>query len=342
MQAVKTIVVGLGRAGWDIHVRALRGREDYALVGAVDIDGKRRDEARSELGCETYSDLSTCLASSAAELVIVANRSADHCLTAVEALEAGRHVVVEKPMAMGLAEADRMIAAARRAGRLLTVHHSMRLQPHALYVRKVIESGILGRIFQIRIGAYSFARRNDWQTLKAFGGGQLNNWGPHLIDQALQLMGAPVERLLGNLQRIAYMGDCEDHVKLVLVGRNGLLVDVEVTGACAVPLPQWVVMGSCGTMVVQDGQSRIRYFDPRQVQPLEVVRESPPDRRYGNDDVLPWQERTEEAVAEPKVDFYTNLHQAIRQGAPLMVTPEEAREVVRIIDLCREGTEFAL
>ncbi len=339
---IKTAVVGLGRAGWDIHIRALRDRQDYAVVAAVDVDGKRRAEAAQELGCAIYPDLPSCLAASPAELVIVANRSLDHGPDSIRALEAGRHVVVEKPMAMGLAEADRMIAAARRAGRLLTVHHSMRLEPHAVYVRKVVASGMLGEIFQVKIGEYGFYRRNDWQTLKAYGGGQLNNWGSHLIDQALQHLGAPVESVFGDLKRIAYLGDAEDHVKVVLRGTNGRVVDVELSGACALPLPRWVVMGSHGTLVVQGGQGHIRYYDPARVAPLEVVRESPPDRRYGNDDVLPWQEITEEAAAEPEVDFLSNLYAAIRHGEPLMVTPEQAREVMRIMDLCRQGTEFAL
>jgi scyllo-inositol 2-dehydrogenase (NADP+) len=339
---IKTAVVGLGRAGWDIHVRALRNRPDYQIVAAVDVDEKRRAHAEAELGCKSFADLGSCLAGSPAELVIVANRSVDHAQDTIQALEAGRHVLVEKPMATTLAEADRMIEAARRTGRLLSVHQNRRLDPDLLYVQRVMESGILGRIFEIKIGIYGFARRNDWQTLKALGGGMLNNWGSHMLDQALLLLGAPVERVLGNLQQVACAGDSEDHVKIILVGRNGRLIDLEVTGACAQPLPRWVVMGSCGTMVVHNSESRIRRYDPAQVQPLEVVRESPADRRYGNDDVLPWEEWVEEAAVASQADFHTSLYLAIREGGPLLVKPEEVRETIRIMELCREGTEFAL
>lgn len=338
---IKTTVVGLGRAGWGIHVRRLRGRPDYCLVAAVDIDKRRRAEAEAELGCETYGDLSSCLANSAAELVVVANRSIDHARDSIRALEAGRHVLVEKPMAMSLAEADRMIEAARWAGRILTVHQNRRLGRDFCYVQRVIASGILGRVFEIKIGVHTFARRNDWQTLKTYGGGVLSNWGPHTLDQALLLVGGPVERVFGNLQRVVSPGDAEDHVKVVLVGQNGRLVDVEVTAVCAQPLPKWVVMGSCGTMVVQHRTSHIRYYDPAQVEPLEVVHESPPDRSYGQD-ALPWQERTEDAAVEPELDFYASLYAAIRHGEPPIVTPEEARELIRVMDLCRDGSEFAL
>ncbi len=341
-EPVLTAVVGLGRAGWSIHVRALREREDFRIVGVVDIDAARRAEAVSELGCAAYAGLDECLAQSPAELVIVANRSLDHARDSIKALRAGRHVLVEKPMAMNTAEADGMIRAAQEAGRLLTVHQNRRLDPDLLYVRQVIESGLLGRVFEVKIGIYDYSRRNDWQTLRAYGGGQLNNWGSHMLDQAILLLGSPPKRVLGNLQRIASVGDAEDHVKVVLVGENDRVVDVEVSGACALPQPRWVVMGSSGTMVVQDGESRIRYYDPAQVSPLEVVEASPADRRYGNDDRLPWQERVEPALVEPGRDYYDYLYDSIRHGAPLLVRPEEVREMIRVMDLCREGTEFAL
>lgn len=340
-QPVKTAIIGLGRAGWDIHVRALRGRPGFSVVALVDVDEERLAACVAELGCEAYTDLASCLAGSPAELVVVANRSIDHCDTAIAALEAGRHVLVEKPMAVNVAEADCMIAAAHAAGRVLTVHQNRRLDSDLLYVQRVMQSGILGRVFEIKIGVYNYARRNDWQTLKAYGGGQLNNWGSHMLDEALLLLEAPVEEVFGDLQRVACAGDAEDHVKIVLTGQNGRLVDIEVTGACALPLPRWVVMGSTGTMVIENGQSRIRYYDPNQAESLAVVRESPPDRRYGNDDVLPWQERVERAAASSEMDFYDHLYAALRRGKPLLVTPESVREMIRIMELCRQGTEFA-
>lgn len=255
------------------------------------------------------------------------------------ALRAGKHVVVEKPMAMSLREADRMIAAARKAAKVLTVHQSRRYSPDIMYIRQVIESGILGEVFFIRMGGYSFQRRADWQMLRKFGGGQLNNWGSHVVDQALTLLKHPVNKVYADLRHTVGAGDAEDHLKIVLQADRGPTIDIELTGACAVPLPQWVLMGTCGTLVSQGGTSRIRYLNPKGLRKPRVS-EVLTHRRYGTDEQLPWQEKEEPTRTEQSVDFYGNLYAAIRHRSKLLVTPESVRELIRVLDLRRKTSGF--
>jgi UDP-N-acetylglucosamine 3-dehydrogenase len=134
-------VAGLGRAGWDLHVRAVRGRKDFALTEVMDLAPERLEEAKAEFGCRTFRDWKSFLKASKAELVVVATQSHDHAWMSLEALAAGKHVLVEKPAATKLADLDKMIAAAKKSKKLLTVHQSARLHADYLRIQEVIRRG---------------------------------------------------------------------------------------------------------------------------------------------------------------------------------------------------------
>jgi predicted dehydrogenase len=254
----------------------------------------------------------------------------------VAALRAGKHVVVEKPMALNLREADRMIGAARKARKLLTIHPSRRHASDTLYIQEVIESGLLGEVFFIRMAGYGFARRADWQMLRKLGGGMLNNWGSHVVDQALMLLRRPVREVFADLRHTVGAGDAEDHVKIILRADKGPTIDIELTNACAIPMPDWVLMGTCGTLLSQGGTSKIRYFDPKGLPKLKAS-EVLTHRRYGTDEKLPWQEKEEATKSSRTVDFYDNLYGAIRHRKKLLITPQSVRELIRVLDLCRKS-----
>ncbi|MDQ3441434.1 MAG: Gfo/Idh/MocA family oxidoreductase [Planctomycetota bacterium] len=335
-------IVGLGRAGWDIHVRELRPRADAKIVAVADPVAERRDQAAAEFGCKTYANLSKLLKQDDVDVVVIATPSVSHAPDTKRALAAGKHVIVEKPMAMSVAEADSMIAASEAAGKKLFVHQNYRFRPEFTHLRETIDSGILGRVYHIRQTLFSFVRRNDWQTLAKNGGGVLNNTCPHFIDQLLQLMGGRVTQVMGDLQRIISSGDVEDHVKAFMRSDTGCTADMEVSTAqhVAPPPPKWTVCGTSGTLVSDGKESTIRWFDPTQVQPLPVVDGPAQDRKYGNADTLPWQEKTIPAEGSDKTFFYDNVFGVLRRGESMRVTPESVREVIRVIGMIRKGTKF--
>src|SRR5688572_29475841 len=121
-------VVGLGRAGWDIHVKQLRERPDAKVVAVVDPVPERREQTEREFaGCKSYAKLADMLRKQPdVEVVVVATPSALHAPDAKKSLKAGKHVVVEKPMAVSVAEADSMIKTAGQAGKRLFVHQNYR------------------------------------------------------------------------------------------------------------------------------------------------------------------------------------------------------------------------
>jgi predicted dehydrogenase len=342
---VRYAVVGLGRAGWNIHVYQLRPKADARIVAVADPMAERRDEAVKEFGCKAYESIDVMLADKSldAEVVVVATPSNLHGPDTKKALKAGKHVVVEKPMAMSVAEADSMIKAAKAAKRKLFVHQNYRFHREFTYYKHVIDSGLLGKVFHLRNSLVSnFGRRNDWQTLAKNGGGVLNNTCPHFIDQGLQLMGTPVVQVIGDLKQIVGAGDVEDHVNVFIKGKNGCTFHLEVSSVQAMPapLPKWTICGTQGTLVSDGKNATIKWFDPAQVQPIKAVDAAATDRKYGNDDKLPWQTKTEPCEGPNIGDFYDNVYAVLRNKAKQVISPESVREVIRVIAASRKGTRF--
>jgi predicted dehydrogenase len=324
-------------------VHQLRGREDAKIVAVVDPVAERREQAGAEFGCKTYTSLSKMLKQDDVEVVVIASPSNRHGPDTKAALRAGKHVAVEKPMAMSLSEADSMIKAAREAGKKLFVHQNYRFNKEFLLMKETIASGVIGPVFHIRNYISTFARRNDWQTLAKNGGGVLNNTCVHFLDQILQLLPGKVTGVMGDLQQIASAGDVEDHVKAFIRTDAGATADLEISSAqnIAVMLPKWVICGTTGTLTGDGKNYTLRWFDRSQALPLEVRDGPAADRKYGNDDKLPWQEKTG-SIEEAKSigTFYDNVAGVLRRGEAMVIEPESVRETMRVISLIRKGTGF--
>jgi scyllo-inositol 2-dehydrogenase (NADP+) len=327
-------VVALGRAGWNIHVDQLRVREDFTIVDVADPDEGRREEAAAALGCGTHADIDSLLAKTSAEVVVVATPNTLHEGDAIKVMESGRHCIVEKPMSADHAGALRMIEASKKTGKKLFVHHQRRFLSEFRFLREVIDSGILGKIFQIRLFWGGFARRNDWQTLRKNNGGLLNNHGPHALDQVLNLVDSKVETLVADLQLVKDAGDCEDHFSLFMKTADGVSIDMTCTTACALPVPRIMLLGANGTLSAMDDKvAKLRYYDPSKVEKLEVVEGAAKDRKYGTGETLPWQEEEREIKpSEPGGNFYDNVVAVLTEGAEMGVSPESAAEVGRIME----------
>jgi predicted dehydrogenase len=335
---IETVILGLGRAGWDIHWRQLlKGNLAYRVTAAIDPVGQRRREAEQGIGCRTYSNLAEFLADPCAELVIIATPSGGHAAEGLACLNAGFHVVIDKPMCQTVAEVDALIAAARANGRVLTSYHPYRYSPELQVMRDVIRAGRLGRLVEIKCNRSDFRRRNDWVMRRAPGGGMHNVWGAHIIDQALQLADSPPRDVFSDLQCTVTPGDADDHCKILVRCANGVLIDAEISDCMAFPpRPEWLIAGTCGGLVTEDGGVRVKCFDPQAAPPIAIVDGPAPDRRYDNDELLPWQE---EVISLPatrgSAAFYDNLAVAIRQNAPLDITPESVRDTIAVLETCR-------
>jgi len=339
-------VVGLGRIGWCHHSRIIREHNGFKLVAVCDTLEDRVAEALDmEPDCAGYGRFTNMLKNKEVELVIVASQSKDHEPMVIKALNAGKHALTEKPATRTARGMDRMIAAAKKARKKLTVHHNYRLATDFLMMKEIIESGKLGKVFRIKRRVGGFGRRNDWQVLRKYGGGMTGNWGVHLVDQCLQLMDSPVKFVWGSVRQVICPGDAEDDIKAVIQGKNGVVLDIDMTSADASQQPDWVIMGDRGTLWTLGGKAFIKRITKKPLPPLKVWDLSyAPDRRYGilgKPDRLGWKE--EELPIKTKKSYesyYDNLYRAIRRNAKLVVEPESARVTYDVLERIKKGSRF--
>lgn len=205
--AIKVGIVGLGRAGWGTIPKEMEKEKTkglFEIAAVCDIIRKRVDTAVNAFGCKGYDCIEDLLKDPDVELVVIATRSIDHFRHAMMALKAGKNVVVEKPASINWGLVDELLAYGERKDTpRLYIRQNRRFESVFNEVLSKINSGILGTISEINIEERSYERRDDWQTLNEFGGGLILNWGPHIIDHAVILLGAPVLNQFGAMQRSA-------------------------------------------------------------------------------------------------------------------------------------------
>ena len=337
---IKTAIIGLGRSGYSIHVRRLRGDERFRITAVTDWLPERSREVQEEFGCEVYEDHEALLKGADAEAVVVATYSDTHPQITRDVLKSGLAAICEKPIADSVADARSMLKTAERTGQKLLVHHNYRFASETRHLLDLVKSKRVGEVFEIRMRALGFARRYDWQTLQKFDGGVLNNTCPHFLDIGLQLLGAPVKEVFCDLRRIASFGDVEDHVKVLLRAENSRVYDMEVSSVCKFPEPKWTILGSHGTVVSDGTTSRIAWFDPKRAGKYKVLEQPTPDRSYVTDTKLDWQEEEVPSRGPDIGDFYDNVHAVLRERKAMVVKPEEALEVVRVTQECKRKSGY--
>jgi predicted dehydrogenase len=194
---LRVAVVGCGRIGTHGHLPAFGAAARAGLctlVGVCDLDPSRAAAAGRAAAVPAFDSLAALLDAVRPDVVSIATLPSSHCALTLEALDAGCHVLCEKPVAMDAAEAGRMVAGAARAGRLLSVCFEYRYWDEAVYLRRRLAAGDLGRIHHVRTwgGAVDgFPADNVRYHVASAGGGVLTHWTIHNLDLALWLLGGP-------------------------------------------------------------------------------------------------------------------------------------------------------
>jgi scyllo-inositol 2-dehydrogenase (NADP+) len=339
---IKVGIAGLGRSGWNIHANTFKHLpEHYQVVAAMDFDAARRQEAADTFGAATYDSFDDLIANPDVEAIVVATPNFLHKDHVIAALNAGKHAICEKPFGATAADADEMIEAANKAGKFAAPFQNRRYETHFEKVREVISSGILGDIHLIRLNVHGFNRRWDWQTLQEFGGGQITNWGPHIIDHALQLLGlednAPDPELWCDLRNVLSSGDADDHVIIVLRAPNSPVVEIEISSAIAYPQERWLVAGKSGGLRGNTNSLEWKWVDWSQAEERPVERVPTPGRSY-NSEKLEWQTESWEGSNSDALlneRFYKAFYDSVRNGKPLDITPASVRRQIWVIETAK-------
>lgn len=336
-------IIGLGRAGWNMHCRELEGREKkFRIVAGCDPIKPRRDLLAEKYGAKVYKTADELIRDPDVEMVDVANRQEDHVPDALKALKAGKYVFLEKPIAVSYKEALKLKAAKNK--RKLFIRHNRRFESAFQHIREIIASGVLGDVYEIKLRRNSFQRRDDWQTLKKCSGGQLLNWGPHLVDHGLQFLESPLAELWSHLKCVAAAGDAEDHLKIIMVGKTGRLVDIEISGGAALSEPVYIVLGSKGALTSDDQSIHLKYLDPKKkLKPRKSKVGTPPTGGFGSTDDLRWIEKDIKVNPQARCkmdDIWDHLYAAVREKKTFPITLGQSLEVMRVISEVKKDTPF--
>ena len=338
---IRVGITGLGRAGWGMHCPELAGKEDkFVIVAGCDTQAAKRERFAAKYGCKVYSKVEDMVADPNVELMTIATRSPDHFAHASMALKAGKHVFDEKPMTANYDQARKLQALAAKTKGKLYIRHNRRFEPGFLHIREIMKSGIIGDVYQVQLARIGYARRDDWQTLMSCGGGQMLNWGPHIVDHALQFLDSPVASMWSELKRIAAVGDAEDCLKIVLKGENGRVVDMEISGGAAMGKPEYLIFGTRGALTTTGDSIKLRYLDPKVKLPKRKANPGDPGENFGNPESLPWIEEDIPVSPKKSYDIWDELYKAVRLGKKFPITLDEAVAVMKVISAAKKGTPF--
>lgn len=258
MNTLRFGIIGCGAIG-PTHAAALRQIEGIELVAVADLNADRAKEMARKFSIpQVYSSDAEMLAKAELDAVCVCTPSGLHADQAVAALVAGKHVMIEKPMEVSLAACDAMIAAAKKAGKKLSVISQHRFDSASSVVHKFIESGKLGKIILAEASikwwrTQQYYDSGDWRgTWKLDGGGALMNQGVHTLDLLVWLAGDVEEVYARSLTGAHERIEVEDIVTATIKFKHGGVGSVTATTAAFDGLPARLdLFGTEGTAIIE-------------------------------------------------------------------------------------------
>jgi len=318
-EPVGFVVVGLGMG----HARAkwITQTSGTHLVGVADLDPERARRTADELGVPYTANLAPWLDNDQVEVVYVLTPTGRHAEVALDALAAGKHVLVTKPMEASLEACDRMIRLADEKGLLLAVDFDRRFSPEVLAMRAAVQSGRLGRILGgeivlkvLRTSEY-FEAQGGWRGTRRWdGGGVLSNQCIHNIDEVAFVLGIP-RRVRCETRTQHHPIEAEDLGCALWEYGDGAIISLFAT--TSYPHATWYrrleLHGTEGALMSAGGG------------PVED-----PQTRYFIDGA--WSDQTPEALDLEYVTAADNIAAAVRTAAPLVCDGRDARRTQAILD----------
>ncbi len=336
-QPVRVAMIGYGVIGFE-HGTALNAVPGLEFSLVCD-----RNPARLAMAQEAFPEIETCTdVTQVAEdpdidLVIISTPPNTHASLSMHMLQAGKHVVSEKPFCLTTAEADQMIQLAQEQQRVLTVYQCRRWDPDYLAIRQVLEQGLIGPIFHMEtfIGTYAHPCEY-WHSHEPISGGVFYDWGSHYLDWILQLIPGRVV----NVRAIAHKRVWHDvtnadqsTVSLLFEGgQEAIFMHSDIAAAMK---PKWYILGERGAIV---GQWRLETVKARRwsgdlieehLAPSEAL---PRLSVYIREQSGAIHEQLLTLPEAPLYPFHRNLANHLHCGEALAVPPEESRRNIAVME----------
>jgi len=309
--------MGKGHANW------INDTPGMKVVAMCDATPARVAAAKEELpGLQGYfTSLDEMLAMPDLDLVVNILPHNLHAPMTLKCLEAGKHVVLEKPFCITVDEANAMIDKAREKGLMLSLFHNRRWDGDYLTIRDIIDRGLIGDVFHIECGQAGYNHPGFWwRSDKAISGGVMYDWGAHFLDWILNLVPAKVTQVTGNFQKRVWNAVTnEDFGQAYIRFENGVTADYITSTISASSRPKWRINGTKGAIVQDWGDITLITFvnGIRQDSTVKVT--------------LPGYGSTE---------YYRNVADHLLLGEDLSVKPEQARRVIGVIEAAQQSSQL--
>ena len=342
---VATECVGVGIVGYGpfggmgyTHGLAATETDGLRLVGVCDSNAERRAAALADFPhVHPHVDIDSLSADDEVDVAIVATPPVLHAPIALALLRAGKHVVVEKPMCLTAADADMLLHEAATVGRTITVHQSRRWDGDYLALRRAIDTGTIGEVFNMEtfVGSFEHPCR-WWHSDEALSGGAVYDWGSHHIDWILQIFGGPPESVRASSHKRVWRDVTNsDQIDVQMRWADGREARFIQSDVAAIRKPKFFVQGTAGTIaadyrpVVADelvagrGHVPTAWHHAEVATTLRLARYEP---GYGIVEMaLP-------PVRTSPWPFHRALADHLLLGEPSPVPAEQSRDVVAVLE----------
>jgi len=337
---IRVGLLGYGLGGAVFHAPLIAATPGVRLAAIVTTSPDRRQQAAREHPDARLLDSAAQLwgPSAGIDLVVISTPNRTHVPLALDALRAGLPVVVDKPFAATVADAERLIEEAERRTLLLCPYHNRRWDGDFMTLRQLVADGALGAVhrFESRFERWRPKLRGDWRDSAASeeAGGLLYDLGTHLIDQALVLFG-PATVAFAELDRRRPGVAVEDDVFVALRHASGVRSHLWASALAGQAGPRFHVLGA-GAAFTKFG------LDPQEARLRNGLQPGAPG--FGEEEAERWGtvaagEDARRVATQPGSyrRFYEGVAASLRDGAPAPVEARDALRTVAIIDEIRRG-----
>ncbi len=341
---IRTGVIGYGLSGRVFHAPFIDVVEGYELSKISTSNPERIALAQERYPTtEIVADAQNIINDPNIDLVLVTSPNTDHYRWAKEALLADKHAVVEKPFTINVAEADELIELAKKQNKVLSVYHNRRFTSDTKTVKKLLDSGLLGDIvdYETHFDRYRTDPRpgGAWREQALPGSGIFYDLGSHLIDQALWFFGMP-HSVTAEINKQRPWANVDDHFDVRLHYPN-FTATLKSGMICRIPGATYMLHGTNGSFVKYGLDVQEATLDGG-VKPVGKEWGKEPENIWGTINAeykgVKISGKIESELGDYK-DYFINLRDAINGKGELAVKAEEAREVMRIIELAFQSNE---
>ncbi len=336
-------IVGHGFMGHE-HEKMLKDFDGINVVAICDIDPEQLKDVGE--GIKTYTQAEEMFQNSEVQVVLISANNNQHKKLVIDAANAGKDIICEKPVAMSVEELDEMMAAVEKAGVKFTVHQQRRFDPDFRTAKAVYDEGKLGAIYTIQSKLYGFnGNMHDWHVYVEEGGGMLYDWGVHLIDQMLWMVPQKVTQVYATVKNVINK-EVDDYFHIMLHFESGLIGEIELGTYFLTDKEHWFerhwfVGGNKGSAYIDgffpDGKIVHTAHLLENVSGKRTMTAAGPTRSFG-----PAPEGMLITEALPKVDtkhedYFTNYLNAYEGREEFLVKIPETRRVLKLMEAIRES-----